>query len=139
MSTFSKYMFALVTQSIIQHYEARGIRLAKIHLARAYIIGVRELRSHIQVFIGISVCLLSMGAGFVLLVLGLTALLPIGAVGRASAMTAVGAVALFGPLALFLRLNSERLWVKKARVKEVLETAVGSVPIQQPRLVKAQP
>ena len=139
MSSLSKYLFGLVAQSIIMHYQARGVRLAKIQLARAYVIGVRELRANIQVFVGISVCLLSMGAGFVLLVLGLTELLPVSTTARALVMAIVGGLSLFGPLFLFLRLNSEKLWMQKARVREVLEAAVGPDSSHQPRLVHTQP
>ncbi|MEZ4751600.1 MAG: hypothetical protein R3B54_13555 [Bdellovibrionota bacterium] len=138
MSTLSKYLFGLVAQSIILHYKARGIQLAKIQIARAYIVGVRELRNHIQVFIGMSMCLLMMGAGFVLFVLGITELLPVTATGRAIVMAAVGGIALFVPLALFLRLNSEKVWMQKARVREVLEAAVGPDSSHHPRLVHSQ-
>lgn len=138
MTGVSKFIFGLIAQSLMQHFKSRGIKLAKIQLARAYIVGVRELRGQFQLLVGIVSCMLLMLAGFLLLVFGLVELLPVGAVARAWVLTATGALAFFGPLILFLRLNSEKNWIQKAHVDEVLDIAVEPESKQRPFMLKPQ-
>ena len=121
MNQFMKGLFGRAGLWLLRHYRLLSIDLLKIKGAIWYIRGVRTAR---KAYIGVVLfflCLALVTAGFILLHVGLFALLP--APANAITLLVLGAIYLIVGLSALAATCSEKRWMKLSRADRMVARA----------------